>query len=116
MSKRSRNRRAGSALFLVLVMVGALGALAMSAIVLTGNATLVGQSYDKEADLRYAAEAGLSIGKARLNYDPAALPDTGYVKILDNYVVKAVDNKPVSGVSVTVYLGPSGSTTGQFGR
>jgi hypothetical protein len=97
-------------------MVGALGALAMSAIVLTGNATLVGQSYDKEADLRYAAEAGLAIGKARLNYDPASLPDTGYIKVLDNYVVKAVDNQPVSGVSVTVYLGPSGSTTGQFGR
>lgn len=116
MSRTTKRRRTGSALVLVLVMVGALGALAMSAIVLTGNATLVGQSYDKEADLRYAAEAGLSIGKARLNYDPAALPDTGFVKILDNYVVKAVDNKPVSGVAVTVYLGPSGSTTGQFGR
>ncbi|HET9425805.1 MAG TPA: hypothetical protein VFO55_10570 [Gemmatimonadaceae bacterium] len=115
MPRIQRNRK-GSALFLVLVMIGALGALAMSAIVLTGNATLVGQSYDKEADLRYAAEAGLSIGKARLNFDPASLPDTGFVKILDNYVVKSVDNRPVSGVAVSVYLGPSGSTTGQFGR
>jgi hypothetical protein len=113
---RSSTRKTGSALFLVLVMVGALGALAMSAIVLTGNATLVGQSYDKEADLRYAAEAGLAIGKARLNYDPAALPDTGYVKILDNYTIVSVDGQPVSGVRVNVYLGPSGSTTGQFGR
>ena len=50
-------RRRGSALFLVLVMVGALGALALSAIVLTGNATLVGKSYDKEADLRYAGQS-----------------------------------------------------------
>lgn len=108
--------RKGSALFLVLVMVGALGALALSAIVLTGNASLVGASYDKEADLRYAAEAGLSIGKARLNYDPAALPDTGYVKLLNNYQIRSVDNQPVPGVSVSVYLGPSGSTTGQFGR
>lgn len=109
------NRR-GSALFLVLVMVGALGALALSAIVLTGNATLVGQSYDKEADLRYAAEAGLAIGKARLNFDPAALPDTGYVKVLDKVTINAADAKPVNGVAVTVYLGPSGSTSGQFGR
>jgi hypothetical protein len=109
------NRR-GSALFLVLVMVGALGALALSAIVLTGNATLVGQSYDKEADLRYAAEAGLAIGKARLNFDPAALPDTGYVTVLDKYTINAADAKPVNGVAVTVYVGPSGSTSGQFGR
>src|SRR4051812_23100381 len=98
--------RKGSALFLVLVMIGALGALAISAIVLTGNATLVGASYDKEADLRYAAEVGLSIGKARLNFDATALPDTGYVKLLDNYKVKSVDNQVVGGVSVTVYLGP----------
>ena len=116
MLRSSYRDRRGSALFLVLVMVGALGALALSAIVLTGNATLVGQSYDKEADLRYAAEAGLAIGKARLNYDPAALPDTGYVKILNNYTLRAADAKAVSGVAVTVYLGPSGSTTGQFGR
>jgi hypothetical protein len=111
-----KTHRRGSALFLVLVMIGALGALALSAIVLTGNATLVGQSYDKEADLRYAAEAALAIGKARLNYDPAALPDTGYVTVLSNYAVPGADQKPMSGVTVTVYLGPSGSTTGQFGR
>jgi hypothetical protein len=112
----SYGKRRGSALFLVLVMTVALGALALSAIVLTGNATLVGQSYDKEAALRYAAEAGLAIGKARLNYDPAALPDTGFVKVLDNYTIRATDNQPMPGVGVTVYLGPSGSTTGQFGR
>ena len=112
---RARERR-GSALFLVLMMIGALGALALSAIVLTGNATLVGKSYDKEADLRYAAEAGLAIGKARLNYDPASLPDTGFVKILSNYAIRTADGKLMPGVGVTVYLGPSGSTSGQFGR
>jgi hypothetical protein len=97
-------------------MVGAMGALALSAIVLTGNAGLVGASYDKEADLRYAAEIGLSIGKARLNFDPTTLPDTGYKALLSNYQIKAVDNQPVAGVVVNVYVGPSGSTTGQFGR
>jgi len=108
--------RRGSALFLVLVMVGAMGALALSAIVLTGNAGLVGASYDKEADLRYAAETGLSIGVARLNFNPATLPDTGYSQILNAYQIHAVDNQVVPGVVVNVYIGPSGSTTGQFGR
>lgn len=114
--QRRRTDRRGSALFLVLVMVGAMGALALSAIVLTGNASLVGSSYDKEAELRYAAEAGLSIGKARLNFDPAALPDTGYETLLKNYQIKAVDNQPIAGVTVSVYAGPTGSTSGQFGR
>ena len=115
MNHSSRQRR-GSALFLVLIMIGALGALAVSAIILTGNATLVGQSYEKEAALRYAAETGLAIGKARLNYDPAALPDTGYVKLLNSQTIQTADAQQVDGVAVTVYLGPSGSTTGQFGR
>jgi hypothetical protein len=115
MSHSSKPRR-GSALFLVLIMIGALGALAVSAIILTGNATLVGQSYEKEAALRYAAETGLAIGKARLNYDPAALPDTGYVRLLNSQTITGADAKQVGGVAVTVYLGPSGSTTGQFGR
>ena len=113
---RRRAHRPGSALFLVMVMIGAMGALALSAIVLTGNASLVGASYDKEADLRYAAEAGLSIGKARLNFDPSALPDTGYETLLRNYKIRTADNQLVPGVSVSVYAGPSGSTTGQFGR
>ena len=114
--KHPRPARRGSALFLVLVMVGAMGALAMSAIVLTGNAGLVGASYDKEADLRYAAETGLSIGKARLNFDPTALPDTGYETLLKDYQIKSADSLPVAGVTVSVYAGPTGSTTGQFGR
>ena len=115
-SEHRRPGRDGSALFLVLVMVGAMGALALSAIVLTGNAGLVGASYDKEADLRYAAETGLSIGKARLNFDPAALPDTGYETLLSNYRIHAADSQAVDGVTVSVYAGPSGSTSGQFGR
>jgi len=108
--------RKGSALFLALLMIGAMGAVALAAIVLTGNAQLVGSSYDKEADLRYAAEAGLAMGKARLNFDPSALPDTGFDTLLVNYQIKTADNKVVPRVKVNVYAGPSGSTSGQFGR
>jgi hypothetical protein len=108
--------RRGSALFLVLVFMGAIGALAVSAIHLTGNASLISSSYDKEADLRYVAEAGMAVGKARLNYDPAALPDTGYTVLLQNHQVTAADNKPIQGITVRVYAGPTGSTSGQFGR
>jgi hypothetical protein len=119
LSSRKRTRagmRRGSALFLVLSFTGALGALVVSAVILTGNASLISGSYDKEANLRYAAEAGLAIGKARVNYDATALPDTGYITLLSNYQLQAADNAALAGVRVNVYAGPSGSTSGQFGR
>ncbi len=109
-------RRRGTALFMVMVFLGAIGAMAVSSIYLTGNANLISASFDKEGNLRYAAEAGLAIGKARVNYDAGALPDTGYITLLSNYQLKGADNQPLAGVHVNVYAGPSGSTSGQFGR
>ena len=56
--------------------VAGIGALALSAIYLTANASLLSKTYEKEDDLKYASEAALQIGKAELNFNPAALPNT----------------------------------------
>src|SRR5262249_44783130 len=103
-------------LVVVLLFVVAAGALALSATYLTANSTLMAKSYDKEAELRYAAEAGLGIGKSQVNFDANALPDTGYNTLLSKAPVTAADGKQIPGVMVSVYAGPSGSTSGQFGR
>lgn len=108
--------RPGAALFIVLLFVVAVGALAITAIVTTGNAALVAKSHARENDLRYSAEAALAIGKSRLNFDADALPDTGYVVLLSNAGLLTADNQQIPGVKVTVYAGPSGSSSGQFGR
>jgi hypothetical protein len=110
-----RSRR-GIALFVTMFFVGAIGALALSAIYLTENASLLSKSYEREDDLKYASEAALAIGKAELNFNPAALPSTSYVALMTNKPVLGADGQPVPGVGVDLYLGQTGSTTGQFGR
>lgn len=118
-SLRARVRRAnrrGVALLVVLLFVVALGALALSATYLGANATMISKSYDKEADLRYAAEAALAMGKSRVNFDADALPDTAYATLMSNQPITGADGAQIPGVKVSVYGGPSGSTSGQFGR
>ncbi len=113
--RRLRARR-GIALFISLFFVGAIGALALSAIYLTMNAQLLSKSYEKEDNLKYAAEAALAIGKAELNFNPAALPSTSYVSMMANKQLVAGDGQTIPGVTVSVYVGQTGSRTGQFGR
>ena len=110
-----RSRR-GIALFISMFFVAGIGALALSAIYLTANASLLAKTYEKEDDLKYASEAALQIGKAELNFNPAALPNTSYVQVLNNTTLKAADGANVPGVVVNLFAGPSGLTSGQFGR
>ena len=110
-----RSRR-GIALFISMFFVAGIGALALSAIYLTANASLLAKTYEKEDDLKYASEAALQIGKAALNFNPAALPNTSFVQLLNNANLKAADGANVPGVVVNLFAGPSGSTSGQFGR
>ncbi len=115
----SRERR-GIALVFVLIFVIAMAALAMSSIFLASNANLLAKSYDRERDLKFAAEAALAIGKSRVNADPSILTmrsagqlDTA---ILLNQTIVGADGNPLAGIKVNVYVGPTGSTSGQFGR
>ena len=104
------------ALMIVMMFVVVGAVLAMTAIVTMGSGILVAKSHARENDLRYAAEAALAIGKSRINFDASALPDTGYVVLLRDADLTAADEQVIRGVKVTVYAGPSGSTSGQFGR
>ena len=112
----SRRARRGSALAFVLVMTIALAALAMSAIALSSNATLLGKTFEREREYRYAAEAALAIGKSRINNDPQSVPLTGDTTLYRNLVMLDAENKPIRGLTVDVYAGATGSTTGQNGR
>jgi hypothetical protein len=104
----------------VLIFVVAMAALAMSSIFMASNSTLLAKSYDKERSLKYAAEAALAIGKSRVNSDASALQlpvDSIYRVLMWQTVLKGADNQPLSGgVYVNVYVGPTGSTSGQSGR
>jgi hypothetical protein len=109
-----RSRR-GSALVLVLVMTFGMAALVLSGMFLAANATALGKSYDKEADFKYAAEGAIGMGKSRLNNDAYVLPDTGFATLVTGGTMQAADGTPVRGLTYNLYVGPTGSTTGQHG-
>lgn len=93
-----------------------LAALVMTAVYSGSNAGLITTSLDREREFKYAAEAALAIGKSRLNNDPLALPDTGFTTLLANASLRGADGEPLPGVTVNLYAGQTGSTSGQFGR
>ena len=77
---------------------------------------LISKSFEKEDNLKYEAEAALGIGKAALNFNPATLPNTSFVQIMTGKTLQAADGQSIDGMSVNLYVGPTGSTSGQFGR
>jgi hypothetical protein len=104
------------ALGMALVFTLAIGALATSAIVLTSNATLMAKAVDRQREMKYAADAALQMGKSQLNFDPAALPDSADTVLVSNQPLYAADGTTLPNIRVNVWAGPTGSTTGQFGR
>lgn len=113
--RRLRNRP-GVALIMTLMLTFAIGALAMGAIYTKSNAYLVGRAAEREKEFRFAADAALQIGKSRLNNDPYALPDTGYATLQAGAQILGANGQAVAGLTYNLYAGPTGSTTGQFGR
>ena len=111
-----RPDRRGSALILVLVLTVAVAALSLSAVALTGHTGLITRYYDREQEFRYASEAALAMGKSRLNADAYALPDSGFVTLMAGEPVMGADGQALENLSAYLYAGPSGSTSGQFGR
>jgi hypothetical protein len=112
-----RVKRRGTALILVLLMTVTLAAIAMSAILLTGSGGMIGRYYDRERDFRYAAEASLQMGKARLLRDTTIhLPDTGYVTLVSGGSIKGADGLVIPNVKVNLYAGLTNITTGQYGQ
>jgi hypothetical protein len=111
----SRSRR-GVALILSLLLTLAMAALAATAIYLNMGAGLVGRMAEREKDLRYAADGALQIGKSLINNDPAALPDTGYRTLVTAGTLRDAGGAVLPGITYNLWAGPTGSTTGQFGR
>lgn len=107
--RHCRNARRGSALVLVLVLAMGLAALAMSAIYLSSHAQLVTRSFEREADYSFAADAGVAMGRSRLDADAWALPDTGWITLHDNVTIQDADDVDIPGVRVNVWVGPTGS-------
>ena len=104
------------AIIITLILTVALGALALSAVYLASGTKLASGLSNRAADLQYAADAALQMGKSYVNADPDAMPESGYREITFNGgVLKDASGNTIPGINVKVWAGPTGSTTGQFG-
>ena len=110
-----RSARRGSALILVLIMTLSLAGLAASAIYMAGSSGMLSRYHDKERDLTFALETALELGKSRLQRDTTlVLYDTGYTQLLTNQALYTSDDTPLTGVTVDLYGGYTGDTSGVY--
>lgn len=110
--RRPPTGRRGVALLLVLIITAALGALALSAIYMAGNAAILSRTADRDADLRATAEASLQLVKSYLSTDAAALPDTGYQEfVLPGNQLTDAQGNALDQSTVRIWYGPTGTPT-----
>jgi len=105
----------GIALIVVMLLTVSVVVLAAVAIFLTSNVTLVSKGHEREEELRNAADAGIELGRSALNGNPALFPDSQYVSLFLNQPVVNASGATIPGVTRSIYVGPTGSATGQYG-
>ena len=109
-----RNQR-GMALFMALLLLVVLATLAVGAIMLSGNASLLGKYHAKDAEMRASADAGLEWARDTINGTLGILPPAGFVILQFQVPVRDAGGTVIPGFTRSVFAGRSGTTTGQFG-
>jgi len=115
MNARTRQRQRGMALVMVMLITVAVAALAAGAIFLSGSSYIIARGQEREEDMRNAADAGIEIGRSALNGTPSLFPDSGYVALQTSQPVYDANGNLIPNVTRSLYAGPTGSSTGQYG-
>jgi hypothetical protein len=113
-TQRIRDER-GLAMFLTLLMLMIVASVATAAIMVSGNASLLGRYHAKEAEMRASADAGLELGRDTINGTPNILPAAGFVILQSGQPVRDAGGAVIPGYSRSIFAGRSGTTTGQYG-
>ncbi len=104
----------GIALAITLLVVLAVGALATGAVLVGANHLLINRHYDRMSTLEAVAESGLEYARARINADKTLYPTTGF-NALETAQSVSDATGTIPGVKRSLYVGPSGATSGQYG-
>ncbi|HEY9015094.1 MAG TPA: hypothetical protein VIM84_08525, partial [Gemmatimonadales bacterium] len=105
----------GMALFLTLLILMIVASVATGAIMLSGNASLLGRYHAKDAEMRASADAGLELGRDTINGTLGILPPAGFVILQSNQPVLDATGAVIPGYTRSVFAGRSGNLTNQFG-
>lgn len=114
MSPRSSSR-GGFALITVMLVVVIVAVMATSAAVIASSHTLGNRYYDRQSLLDAVALEGLELARAMANGNKSVYPAEGYATLEDGVAVRDAGGNPIPGVQRWTYLGPTGSTSGQYG-
>ena len=110
-----RTLRHGFALPVTILVMLAVAAMAGAAAFTTMSSTLIDSAYARDERLGRIADLALEETRAVLNGLPSIYPDTGYIALEENAPVTDASGALVPGMTRSVYVGPVGITSGQFG-
>jgi hypothetical protein len=105
----------GFALMLVLFIILAVGLVALGSAMLIGSSTMMSGYEKQQTLLESAANAGLEEARARINGDTTIYPDSGWATLENAVQVKDAAGTVIPGVTRSIYAGPTGVATGQYG-
>ena len=116
MARANQSDQRGFALLMALLLALAVTAMAIGAIMMSSNATLISRYHAKELEMQSAADMGLELARDTLN-GGLALPQTSgnYLTLQSGATVRDATGAVIPGFTRSVYVGETGSTTGQFG-
>lgn len=109
------NEPRGFALMTIMLVMLVAAALATSAVMMGSNHILANRYLERSSMLEDLAEEGLEMGRTGLNADRSLYPDSGYVTLITGQTVYDGNGTAIPGVSRSIYAGPTGATSGQYG-
>lgn len=107
--------RDGFALITVMLVVVIVALIATSAAVIGSAHTLGNRYYDRQSQLDAVALEGMELARARINGDKTLYPAEGFTTLESGVDVRDDDGNLIPGVQRWTYVGPTGSTSGQYG-
>lgn len=105
----------GVALIMTLMLAFLVAAIAIGAIMMSGNNALVSRYHAREAGLQSSADAGLEMGRDSLNRNPGMLPALGDTVLQFDQPVRDAQGQAIPGYTRSIYAGRSGGRTGGLG-
>ncbi len=115
MSTRPIRDERGIALLTTLLVAFAVSAIAIAAVMMTLNATLIGKNSERVSVVDAVALTGLEEARSRLNTTPSLYPTGGFTTWETNVAVRDASGAIIPKLTRSTYIGPSGITSGQYG-
>ncbi|MCH7876334.1 MAG: hypothetical protein IH965_13690 [Gemmatimonadetes bacterium] len=105
----------GIALITVLLVTLVVGVISVGAALISTNASLINRYTDRMSVLEAVADAGIAEGRSRVNGDAALYPDNSYTILESGVSVQDASGATIPHVRRSLYVGPTGITSGQYG-